>query len=204
MSAIDPIELCPGTLVWPGFLDRATQEALVADIRSVVAAAPLFRPVTARGRPMSVRMTSAGSHGWVSDRAGYRYERRHPGGGPWPDIPARVLEIWNAVAGTARAPQCCLVNFYDADARMGLHQDRDEVDFTLPVVSVSLGDDALFRVGGTVRGGATRSVWLKSGDVAILSGPARLAYHGIDRIRPGSSSLLPQGGRINLTLRVVE
>jgi alkylated DNA repair protein (DNA oxidative demethylase) len=204
MRVSDPIELRPGARVWHGFLDRAAQDALVADIRDVVSAAPLFRPVTARGRPMSVRMTSAGNYGWVSDRVGYRYEARHPDGMVWPEIPPRVLDIWAAVSGTDRPPQCCLVNFYDADAKMGLHQDRDEADFTMPVVSVSLGDDALFRVGGIARGGKTQSVWLKSGDVAVLSGEARLAHHGIDRIRAGSSTLLPRGGRINLTLRVVD
>jgi alkylated DNA repair protein (DNA oxidative demethylase) len=120
---------------------------------------------------------------------------------PDPGLGARV---WNAVSGVGRAPQCCLVNHYDAAARMGLHQDRDEADFTMPVVSISLGDAALFRVGGTTRGGKTQSVWINSGDVAVLSGEGRLAYHGIDRIRPGSSTLLPDGGRINLTLRVVD
>jgi alkylated DNA repair protein (DNA oxidative demethylase) len=204
MAHPDPMELRPGVRVWHGYLDRTAQEALLSDIRDVVAKAPLFRPVTARGRPMSVRLTSAGAYGWVSDRRGYRYEARHPGGGPWPPIPDSVLAIWNAVSGVGRAPQCCLVNHYDVAARMGLHQDRDEADFTMPVVSISLGDAALFRVGGTTRGGKTQSVWINSGDVAVLSGEGRLAYHGIDRIRPGSSTLLPDGGRINLTLRVVD
>jgi DNA oxidative demethylase len=193
-----------GALVLPGFLDPAAQGALLAEVREVVEAAPLFRPVTARGRPMSVRMTSAGRFGWVSDRRGYRYETRHPEGMDWPPIPALALEVWRSVVPEARDPQCCLVNFYDAEARMGLHQDRDEAEFGQPVVSISLGDEALFRVGGTERGGSTRSVWLRSGDVAILAGPARLAFHGIDRIRAGSSTLLPKGGRINLTLRVVD
>jgi alkylated DNA repair protein (DNA oxidative demethylase) len=204
MRTVDPMTLRPGVAVWHGLLDRDAQDALVADIRAVVAAAPLFRPVTARGKAMSVRMTSAGRVGWVSDRAGYRYEARHPEGMAWPPIPDGVREVWDAVAGVDREPECCLVNFYDADARMGLHQDRDEADFTMPVVSISLGDEALFRVGGTSRGGPTQSVWLRSGDVAMLSGEGRLAYHGIDRIRPGSSTLLPKGGRINLTLRVVD
>lgn len=191
-------------LVLPGLLDPAGQAALLEEVRAVVRAAPLFRPVTARGRPMSVRMTSAGRFGWVSDRRGYRYETRHPEGIDWPPIPPIALDLWRRVVPEARAPQCCLVNFYDAEARMGLHQDRDEADFGQPVVSISLGDEALFRVGGTGRGGPTKSVWLRSGDVAILAGPARLAFHGVDRIRSGSSTLLPKGGRINLTLRVVD
>lgn len=198
-----PLDL-RGVAVWQGWFDAAGQAALVEDIRAVAHAAPFFRPVTQRGRPMSVRMTSAGRFGWVSDRRGYRYEARHPSGVPWPPIPARVLELWHAVTGLSRAPDCCLVNFYGEAARMGLHQDRDEADFACPVVSVSLGDDGLFRVGGTERGGRTESLWLRSGDVAVLGGAARLAFHGVDRIRFRSSALLPEGGRINLTLRVVD
>ena len=192
-----------GVRVPKGCLDAAAQAAMVNDLRRVVVAAPLFAPVTPRGRPMSVRMTAAGRFGWISDRGGYRYARQHPGGGDWPAIPDTVLAVWRSVGGVDRAPDCCLVNFYDAGARMGLHQDRDEADFTMPVVSISLGDDALFRVGGAVRGGRTQSIWLQSGDVAVMAGDARLAFHGVDRLRPGSSSLLPKGGRINLTLRVV-
>jgi alkylated DNA repair protein (DNA oxidative demethylase) len=193
-----------GALVYPGFLDEEAQRALLDDVRGIVGAAPLFRPTTARGKQMSVRMTSAGDYGWVSDRRGYRYEPRHPDGMAWPPIPERVLDIWRSVSGASRDPQCCLVNYYDAEARMGLHQDRDEADFSMPVVSISLGDEALFRVGQTTRGGPTKSVWLRSGDVAVLAGAARLVYHGIDRVRAGSSTLLPDGGRINLTLRVVD
>ncbi|MEM7722179.1 MAG: alpha-ketoglutarate-dependent dioxygenase AlkB [Pseudomonadota bacterium] len=191
-----------GVRVISGLLGPDAQAAMLEDIRAVVRAAPLFRPVTARGQEMSVRMTSAGRVGWVSDRKGYRYEARHPQGMAWPDIPASVMGVWRAVSGVAAEADCCLVNFYDADAKMGLHQDRDEADFAMPVVSISLGDEALFRVGGTERGGKTQSIWLRSGDVAVMAGQARLAYHGIDRIRPGSSTLLPKGGRINLTLRV--
>ena len=149
-------------------------------------------------------MTSAGEYGWISDRRGYRYEAAHPGGQGWPPVPPIALDVWRSLSGVTRAPQCCLINFYDADARMGLHQDRDEANFDMPVVSISLGDDALFRVGGRERGGKTQSLWLASGDVAVMGGDARLNFHGIDRLRAGSSSLLPKGGRINLTLRVVD
>jgi len=193
-----------GVTVWPGLLDAAAQAAMVEDIRGVVAAAPFFTPETPRGRKMSVRMTAAGRYGWVSDRKGYRYEARHPSGTGWPPIPASVLAVWRAVSGVARDPQCCLVNWYGEGAKMGLHQDRDEADFDMPVVSISLGDEALFRVGGIERGGPTRSIWLRSGDVAVMAGTARLAHHGIDRVRWNSSTLLPRGGRINLTLRVVD
>ncbi|WP_343116315.1 alpha-ketoglutarate-dependent dioxygenase AlkB [Ostreiculturibacter nitratireducens] len=193
-----------GSALYEGFLTRAEQEALVEDLRGMVRAAPLFSPQTPYGKPMSVRMTSAGKYGWYSDRKGYRYEKRHPGGGPWPPIPERVLAIWRAVSGVEREPDCCLVNFYGEGARMGMHQDRDEADFRWPVVSVSLGDDALFRIGNVTRGGKTESLWLRSGDVLVMGGEARLAYHGVDRIAFGSSDLLPEGGRINLTLRVVD
>lgn len=192
-----------GFRLYPGFLDRAAQEAMVAALRGVVAAAPLVRPVTPGGRQMSVRMTAAGRLGWVTDRRGYRYEPRHPQGMDWPPIPEEVMAVWRAVSGVERAPDCCLVNFYGEGARMGLHQDRDEGDFSFPVVGVSLGDEALFRMGGVDRAEGTESVWLHSGDVVVMGGKARLAWHGVDRVRHGSSSLLPQGGRINLTLRVV-
>lgn len=192
-----------GVAVYPGWLDAEAQATLVEDIRTLIRKAPLLRPVTPGGREMSVRMTAAGRFGWITDRKGYRYERRHPSGECWPPIPASVQAIWDALSGCARAPECCLVNWYGEGTRMGLHQDRDEADLTCPVVSVSLGDAGLFRVGGVAQQRPTRSLWLNSGDVVVMGGPARLAWHGVDRIRFGSSSLLPGGGRINLTLRVV-
>ncbi|MBV9550043.1 MAG: alpha-ketoglutarate-dependent dioxygenase AlkB, partial [Alphaproteobacteria bacterium] len=140
---------------------------------------------------------------WVSDKAGYRSQPTHPVTGKlWPAIPVVLLELWNRIAA-APPPDCCLLNLYRAGAKMGLHQDRDEKDLTAPVVGVSLGDDALFRIGGCKRGSASKSVRLASGDVILFGGPARLAYHGIDRIVPGSSRLLPGGGRLSLTLRRV-
>jgi alkylated DNA repair protein (DNA oxidative demethylase) len=193
-----------GAVLYPGLLDPAAQAALVDDLRAVAAAAPFVRPETPGGQPMSVRMTAAGRLGWVSDRRGYRYAPRHPEtGAPWPPIPAAVLAVWRQVTGLTRDPDCCLVNYYGEGARMGMHQDRDEADFSYPVVSISLGDSARFRIGGVERGGPTESAMLHSGDVLVMGGAARLAYHGIDRIAFGSSTLLPQGGRINLTLRVV-
>ncbi|MDU9006612.1 alpha-ketoglutarate-dependent dioxygenase AlkB family protein [Sedimentitalea todarodis] len=192
-----------GFQIWKDNLDVAEQKVLVAAVRRLVKVAPLRQPDTPYGRPMSVRMTSAGTFGWHSDRRGYRYTSRHPDGMEWPAIPQEILAIWDRVTGLARRPDCCLVNWYDEGARMGLHQDRDEADFTWPVVSISLGDDGLFRIGNQTRGGTTESVWLASGDVVVMGGGARLTYHGIDRIRFGSSRLLSQGGRLNLTLRVV-
>lgn len=199
-----PALVLRGVRIFPQFLDGAAQAVLAADIGGVLAAAPPFSPVTRWGKAMSVQMTSAGKYGWFSDRRGYRYERRHPAGGAWPPIPESVLEVWRQVTGLARLPDCCLVNLYRDGARMGLHQDRDEADFRWPVVSISLGDRARFRIGGIARGGTTESLWLASGDVLVMGGAARLVHHGIDRIEAGSSTLLEGGGRINLTLRVVD
>ncbi len=199
----EPTLILRDVAIYKGWLDLGEQATLVAALRDVVARAPLFQPVTPTGRAMSVRMTSAGRYGWISDRNGYRYAPNHPGGMGWPPIPEPVLAIWRALVGGTRLPDCCLINFYTTEARMGLHQDRDEADFSWPVLSVSLGDDALFRIGNLTRGGKTESIWLNSGDVVVMGGAARLVHHGIDRIRPGSSSLLRGGGRINLTCRVV-
>lgn len=193
-----------GFKIFKGYLGTAAQTALAADLRGVVAQAPLFSPMTPYGKPMRVRMTSAGRYGWVSDRSGYRYEQAHPQGMAWPQIPERVLEIWRDLVSAERMPDCCLINYYGADAKMGMHQDRDEADFSWPVLSVSLGDEGLFRIGNQTRGGKTESIWLQSGDVVVMGDAARLAYHGIDRIKPGTSTLLEKPGRINLTCRVVE
>ncbi|UWQ28815.1 MULTISPECIES: alpha-ketoglutarate-dependent dioxygenase AlkB [unclassified Leisingera] len=189
--------------VYKGFLEPARQAALIDALRPVLKAAPLFSPKVPGGGQMSVRMTSAGQFGWYSDASGYRYAEQHPSGRNWPDIPEAVLEIWRQLTGLERAPECCLLNYYGEGARMGLHQDKDEADFSYPVVSISLGDDALFRIGNRSRGGKTESVWLNSGDAVVMGGDARLTYHGVDRIRFKSSRLLPKGGRINLTLRMV-
>lgn len=193
-----------GFLVYKGYLDLSAQQNLVEDIRQVAAAAPMFSPQTRFGKPMSVRMTSAGKYGWYSDRRGYRYECKHPSGVAWPEIPASVLQIWSDLVDKTRMPDCCLVNHYREAAKMGLHQDNDEADFSWPVLSISLGDEGLFRVGNLERGGKTESMWLSSGDIVVMGGNARLLHHGIDRIKFQSSSLLKKGGRINLTLRVVD
>ncbi len=195
----------PDLRFYPGYLDRAQQAALVAAVNAVLAAAPLYTPrLPQSGRPMSVRMSNCGPLGWVSDANGYRYQRTHPETGrPWPPMPAALVVLWDELGRYPHAPEACLVNFYGPAAKMGLHQDRDEEDFAAPVISVSLGDSCLFRVGGTQRRAPTQSFRLGSGDVLVLGGAARLAFHGVDRIYPGTSTLLPQGGRINLTLRRV-
>jgi alkylated DNA repair protein (DNA oxidative demethylase) len=190
----------------PGHLDRAAQEALVEEIRTLVQAAPLYVPTLPKtGKEMSVRMTNCGALGWVTDKeGGYRYQAVHPlTGKPWPPMPGTLLALWRDVAGYPHPPEACLVNFYGEGAKMGLHQDRDEKELAAPVVSVSLGDDCLFRVGGTSRRDATLSIRLRSGDVVVLGGASRLAFHGVDRIYPRTSTLLKKGGRINLTLRRV-
>ncbi|WP_144706529.1 alpha-ketoglutarate-dependent dioxygenase AlkB [Aminobacter sp. J44] len=190
----------------PGYLDRPQQEKLLEEIRAVVKAAPLYVPTMPRtGKPMSVRMTNCGALGWVTDKeGGYRYQPHHPvTGAPWPPIPAMLLDIWREIAQYPHEPEACLVNFYEPNARMGLHQDRDEQDLAAPVLSVSLGDDCLFRVGETTRSGRTVSFRLRSGDIVVLGGEGRLAFHGVDRIYPATSTLLKNGGRINLTLRRV-
>ncbi len=201
----DVIQIAPGVVHAPGFLDRPAQEALRDAIREVVRAAPLFQPRMPRtGKAFSVRMTNCGLLGWVSDELGYRYQPTHPvTGAPWPEMPAQLLAAWSALAPGAPEPQACLVNYYDAAARMGLHQDRDEEEFGAPVVSLSLGDSCLFRIGGTERAAPTRSFRLHSGDAMAFGGPARLAFHGVDKLYPGTSTLLEGGGRINLTLRRV-
>jgi DNA oxidative demethylase len=187
------------------YLTAAAQAALLADLRAILAAAPLFTPTMPRtGRPFSVRMTNCGPLGWVSDRDGYRYQPTHPETAePWPAMPAAVLKAWTELSGYRHPPEACLINVYGPQARMGLHQDRDEADFAAPVVSLSLGDTAVFRIGGAIRSGPTRSFHLASGDALVLAGESRLAFHGVDRILPGTSTLLPEGGRLNLTIRRV-
>ncbi len=190
----------------PGLLDSEEQQGLLKALRSIVAEAPLYTPtMPGSGRPMSVRMTNCGPLGWVTDKArGYRYEACHPvTGKPWPAMPAMLLSLWNELADYPSPPEACLINYYANSASMGLHQDRDEADLSAPVLSVSLGDTAVFRVGGRTRRAPTTRLELASGDVVLLAGEDRLAFHGVDRIIPGSSDLLEEGGRFNLTLRRV-
>jgi DNA oxidative demethylase len=199
------VKLADGVMLWRGYYDRAAQEALTAEVFALAEQAPFYRPVMPNtGTPFSVEETNFGALGWISDRTGYRYGSTHPyTEKPWPPLPPTLLDLWNAVADYAAPPECCLVNLYRAGAKMGAHQDRDEKAADAPVVSVSLGDDALFRFGGETRKGPTRSITLSSGDVLVFGGPARRMFHGIDRIVAGSSTLIPGGGRLNLTLRKI-
>ena len=201
-----------GARLYAGLLSRPAQAQMLTEIYEVIAAAPFFRPEMPKtGKPLTVEMTNAGPLGWVSDRTnGYRYQKTHPASGtPWPPLPQSLMGLWQFVSGYAAPPECCLVNYYAPGAKMGLHQDKDEMAKDAPVVSVSLGDTAMFKVKGPARSGSTSwSVKLNSGDVVVLAGKARMYYHGVDRIYPGTSTLLkpeifPEGGRINLTMRRV-
>lgn len=199
------LDIAPGVILWPGGLDRDEQMRLIAETFARAQLAPFYRPTMPKsGKPFSVEETNFGALGWVSDANGYRYQPLHPETqAPWPPMPDMLLALWDAATAFPAPPECCLVNLYRGDARMGLHQDRDEAERDAPVLSVSLGDDAVFRIGGRTRRGATRSFKLRSGDIVSFGGPARLAFHGIDRVIPGTSPLIAGGGRINLTLRRV-
>ena len=190
----------------PGYLDRDAQISLLDSVRAGVAEAPLFTPTMPKtGKPMSVRMTNFGALGWVTDKErGYRYQATHPvTGKPWPTIPPALLDMWHSLSNYTKDPEACLVNFYGPEAKMGPHQDRDETEFAAPVLSISLGDTCLFRIGGEERTGPASSLKLSSGDVVLLAGKSRLAFHGVTRIYPGTSTLLKGEGRVNLTLRRV-
>jgi len=196
----------PGLQLWPGRLDGREQAALLEALRAVLREAPLYTPRLPRsGRPMSVRMSNAGPLGWVSDReGGYRYQPTHPETGrPWPPIPASLLQLWQALAGYPAPPEACLINVYGPQSRLGLHRDADEDASAAPVLSVSLGAEAVFRIGGPRRADPTCTLRLRTGDVLLLAGAARDCFHGVDRIVPGGRDLLPGGGRINVTLRRV-
>ena len=194
----------PGIFLWRDYFLPPAQQNLLDAVLQRLEAAPLYRPTMPRsGKPFSVEESNFGTLGWVSDKSGYRYQAIHPvTGEPWPDIPEALLALWDEVAAGPR-PQCCLLNLYRQGARMGLHQDRDEKDTSAPVIGVSLGDSALFRIGGATRRAASHNIPLASGDVVLFGGEARLAYHGIDRVMAGTSRLLPGGGRLSLTLRRV-
>lgn len=205
MTLPPKLTVAEGIVLWPQAFDPAAQAALLDEVLAKIEIAPLYKPIMpGSGKAFSVEETNFGSLGWISDRDGYRYEPVHPvTRKPWPAIPRILLDLWDETTGYAAPPECCLVNLYRGAAKMGLHQDKDEAALAAPVLSVSLGDDAVFRVGGTSRKAGTRSLKLGSGDVLTFGGPARLVYHGIDRVIAGTSRLIPGGGRINLTLRRV-
>jgi len=198
------LSIAPGVSLWREYFSPLQQKALLDEVLALLEQAPLYRPVMPNtGKAFSVEESNFGALGWVADKSGYRYQATHPvTGKPWPAIPDGLLKLWAAI-NDGPPPECCLVNLYRPGAKMGLHQDRDEKDISAAVVGISLGDEALFRIGGSTRGGKTQSVTLASGDVIAFGGAARLAYHGIDRVRAGTFRLLPGGGRLSLTLRRV-
>ena len=201
MSLFVTSQLPPGVVLQRGV---ARDPAVLDAVNAIIAAAPLRTMVTPRG-PMSVRMTNSGALGWVSDAAGYRYEPRDPQtGSPWPPIPALLVALATRCAEDAGfpafVPDACLVNQYLPGAQMGLHQDRDERDFTQPIVSVSLGLAARFTIGGNTRKDPTFDLEVEHGDVVVFGGPARRMYHGIKRLAPGHHPLLG-AQRLNLTFR---
>lgn len=192
---------------YPEYLDRATQKDLLDKIIAAVRGpTPFYQPTMPRtGTPLSVVMSNFGSLGWVSDKVGgYRYQPNHPKtGAHWAPIPDILLKLWDALSEHDKRPEACLINWYREGAKMGMHVDADEQALNAPIVSISLGDSALYRLGGKTRGGKTTAFKLNSGDVVVLARAARQCYHGVDRIYPGTSTLIPKGGRINLTMRRV-
>lgn len=193
---------------YPLYFDTVQQAALIEAVKAGADSAPFFQTYMPRtGTPLSVALTNFGPLGWVTDKEkGYRYEPAHPKTGkPWPAFPKALTDLWAAVTDYPASPEACLVNWYreEKNAKMGQHIDWDEEATDAPVVSVSLGDPAVFRIGGPKRGGKTQGVKLFSGDVVVLAGEARRCYHGVSRVYYGESALVPNGGRINLTMRRV-
>jgi len=197
-------ELCPGAFVLHGF--ALQDETALLNAFDEVTAKALFRHmVTPGGFRMSVAMTNCGFLGWVTDRTGYRYDAIDPESGqPWPPMPAPFLELAQDAAAEAGfagfLPDACLVNRYEAGAKLSLHQDKDERDFTAPIVSVSLGIPAVFLFGGMNRADKTKRVPVEHGDVIVWGGPARLRYHGVLPLKEAQHPLLGEY-RVNLTFR---
>jgi alkylated DNA repair protein (DNA oxidative demethylase) len=204
-SEVDPrMDLALGAVLLRGFA-LATERELMSALEGVVAAAPFRHMATPSGQTMSVAMTNCGSAGWVTDRKGYRYDRIDPlMGRPWPQMPRSFLTLARNAAEAAGysgfEPDACLLNRYVPGARLTLHQDRNERDFSAPIVSVSLGLPAKFLFGGLERSDRPQRFMLHHGDVVVWGGPSRLAYHGIDTLKDGEH---PATGycRINLTFR---
>lgn len=196
--------LAPGAVVLRGFVLR-NEAAVLSALNGVVAKTPFRHMVTPGGFRMSVAMTNTGTLGWVSDRTGYRYDSIDPESGEkWPSMPAAFLDLARNAAMEAGfpdfVPDACLINRYEPGAKLSLHQDKDEQDFSKPIVSVSLGASAIFLFGGLKRADKTTRVSLSHGDVVVWGGPARLRYHGVAPLKQGYH---PSFGthRVNLTFR---
>ncbi|MCC8431586.1 DNA oxidative demethylase AlkB [Reyranella aquatilis] len=196
--------LASGAAVLRGFAAKR-ESALLAAIRAIEARSPFRHMVTPGGFEMSVAMTNCGTAGWVTDRAGYRYQSTDPvSGKPWPALPATFLDLADEAATAAGhpgfVPDACLINRYEPGTRLSLHQDKDEADYAHPIVSVSLGLPANFQFGGPKRSDPVRRVALEHGDVVVWGGPSRLFHHGVLTLKNGEH---PMTGarRFNLTLR---
>jgi DNA oxidative demethylase len=197
-------EIAPGAFVLRGFA-LSMETAVLGALREVTAAAPFRNMVTPGGYRMSVAMTNCGALGWVTDRSGYRYDSVDPESGKkWPAMPGAFRELAERAAAEAGfrefRPDACLINRYEPEAKLSLHQDKDERDFTQPIVSVSLGIPAIFLFGGFARGDKTQRVPLDHGDVVVWGGPARLRYHGVMTLKEDEHPLLGRM-RVNLTFR---
>ncbi len=203
-AAHEPRPIADGALLLPGFALMIDRQLLAA-VEAIVAAAPFRHLETPGGLRMSVAMTNAGSCGWVSDRRGYRYESCDPlSGQRWPVMPPLFLALAGEAAAAAGfegfRPDACLINRYLPGAKLSLHQDRDERDFSAPIVSVSLGLPASFQFGGIKRSDPVQRLPLAHGDVVVWGGPARLRFHGVPALKDGEHPLLG-GQRLNLTFR---
>lgn len=189
-----------------GLFDTAFQADLAAAVTEIARAAPFKRPRMRGKGQFSAAITNAGDAGWWSDEHGYRYLRIQPGStAPWPPMPeAFRAAVHKAIAASpwpAFAPDACLINFYGTEAKMGLHQDKDERDFTQPIVTVSLGDAADFLIGGPARNDQPQVIRVQSGDAVLMGPPSRLLFHGVRRIYPGTSPIPGVTGRYSLTFR---
>jgi alkylated DNA repair protein (DNA oxidative demethylase) len=199
-------EMAEGAVLLRGFVG-ASEADLIAELRNIVAQAPFRRMITPGGHQMSVAMTNCGSAGWVTDHSGYRYSAEDPETGqPWPAMPILLRDLAGRAAeraGFARfSPDVCLINRYVPGARMSLHQDKDELDFGAPIVSVSLGLPAIFLFGGLKRSDKPKRFRLEHGDVAVWGGPSRLFFHGVAPLADGEHPLIGRQ-RLNLTFRKV-
>jgi alkylated DNA repair protein (DNA oxidative demethylase) len=193
-----------GAVVLHGFA-REASAALIGDLTKIAEAAPFRNMITPGGFRMSVAMTNCGAAGWVSDARGYRYDAIDPETGrPWPAMPDSFRNLATGAAAAAGytefEPDACLINRYQPGAQLTLHQDKNEIDYAAPIVSVSLGLPAVFLFGGMSRKDRPRRMRLESGDVVVWGGPTRLAYHGVAPLKPGEHPLTG-AFRMNLTFR---
>ena len=197
-------EIADGAVLLRGFV-KPIESQLIEAVRAIVAQSPFRRMTTPGGHLMSVAMTNCGERGWITDHTGYRYDPIDPRTeAPWPAMPPVLRDLARAAAEqggfSGFAPDACLVNRYEPGTRLSLHQDKDELDYSAPIVSASLGLPATFLFGGMARGDKPRRFRLVHGDVVVWGGASRLAYHGVAPLADGEHALLGQK-RINLTFR---